>query len=89
LPAARQLVEQALASDRKTYGDDHPKVATHRHDLAMLLRGLGDLPAARQLVEQALASALKRSSSAATIASGTPGRSTPSPPARATSARSS
>ena len=35
LPAARVLLEQALASDRKTYGDDHPEVATDRNNLAL------------------------------------------------------
>lgn len=53
------LFEQALASDRKTYGDDHPRVATERrNNLAVLLQDLGKLPAARLLFEQALATLL-------------------------------
>ncbi|TMQ27352.1 MAG: tetratricopeptide repeat protein, partial [Deltaproteobacteria bacterium] len=59
LPTARVLLEQAFASDRKTYGDEHPRVATRRNDLALLLQDLGDLPAARVLFEQALASDCK------------------------------
>jgi tetratricopeptide (TPR) repeat protein len=56
LPRARSLFEQALAANRKRYGEDHPEVATSRVGLAGLLRQLGDLPAARVLYEQALAS---------------------------------
>lgn len=55
LPAARVRFEQALASDRKTYGDNHPMAAIRRNNLAALLQQLGELPAARVLFEQALA----------------------------------
>lgn len=47
LAAARSLLEQVLASDLKTFGEDHPTVATRRHNLAVVLKGLGELPAAR------------------------------------------
>jgi len=56
LQRSRSLFEQALASNLKTYGDNHPEVATSRASLAGLLRQLGDLPSARVLFEQALAS---------------------------------
>src|SRR5262249_50735596 len=59
LVAARQLFEQALASDLKTYGEDHPGVALRRNNLALVLKSLGELAAARQLLERALASDLK------------------------------
>jgi tetratricopeptide repeat protein len=52
-------VEQALASDLKTYGEAHANVAIRRHNLSAVLRDIGDLPAALQLFEQALASDLK------------------------------
>ena len=58
LPAARQLVERALASTVKTYGEDHPEVATVRSNLSYVLHDLGKLSAARQLLEQVLASVL-------------------------------
>jgi tetratricopeptide (TPR) repeat protein len=59
LPRARSLFEQALTSNLKTYGGDHPEVASSRSNLAGLLRQLGDLPRARNLFEQALTSNLK------------------------------
>jgi hypothetical protein len=40
LPAARQLLERALASDLKTYGEDHPNIATFRNNLAAVLQDL-------------------------------------------------
>jgi len=51
LAAARQLLEQALASALRTYGEDHPDVATFRNNLARVLHNLSELPAARQLLE--------------------------------------
>ena len=59
LPAARDLLEQALASGLENLGEDHPDVATSRSNLAVVLKDLGDLPAARELLEQALASDLE------------------------------
>ncbi|MFH1036178.1 MAG: FxSxx-COOH system tetratricopeptide repeat protein, partial [Pseudomonadota bacterium] len=56
---AKGLYERALASDLKTYGPDHPEVATDRNNLGILLQGLSELPAAREQLELALASDLK------------------------------
>jgi tetratricopeptide (TPR) repeat protein len=56
LPAARALLEQALAYYVEVFGNDHPEAAVARNNLAVVLRDLGDLPAARILFEQALAS---------------------------------
>jgi hypothetical protein len=42
LAAACQLLEQALASALKTYGEDHPAVATVRHNLALVRQALGE-----------------------------------------------
>jgi hypothetical protein len=35
-------LEQALASDLKTYGEDHPAVARVRHNLALVRQALGE-----------------------------------------------
>jgi tetratricopeptide (TPR) repeat protein len=56
LSAAHVLCEEALASDCKIYGDDHPTVAARRNNLARMLHDLGELQAARVLYEQVLAS---------------------------------
>ncbi|MBI4798484.1 MAG: toll/interleukin-1 receptor domain-containing protein [Desulfarculus sp.] len=52
---AKALYERSLASNIKTYGPDHPEVATLRNNLGLVLRDLGDLPAAREQYELALA----------------------------------
>ncbi|MEM7248859.1 MAG: tetratricopeptide repeat protein, partial [Acidobacteriota bacterium] len=54
LPRAKELLEQALESDLKNLGEDHPNVATRRSNLALVLKDLGDLPRAKELLEQAL-----------------------------------
>jgi tetratricopeptide (TPR) repeat protein len=59
LPRAKELMEQALASDLGRLGTDHPAVATSRSNLALVLLDLGDLPQARELLEQALTSDVK------------------------------
>lgn len=51
--------EQALASDIKTYGDEHPKVATERSNLGEVWRQKGALENAIHCHELALASDLK------------------------------
>ena len=53
--SAKGLYERALAVDEKTYGPDHPTVATRVNNLGMVLRVLGDLEAARNHFERALA----------------------------------
>jgi Tetratricopeptide repeat len=44
--AARLLLEQALASDLKTYGEGHARVARVRHNLALVRQDLGEPAAA-------------------------------------------
>ena len=51
--------EQALASDLKTYGEDHPQVATYRNNLGLAWDSLGQYEKAIDYFEQALASDLK------------------------------
>jgi tetratricopeptide (TPR) repeat protein len=52
---AKDLLEAAVASDLKNFGDDHRAVAKGRANLAMVHRELGDLERARELMEAALA----------------------------------
>jgi len=52
-PAASAL-SQALKLDQKQVGDDHPKYATHRANLAAVQEALGDLSAAREGYEHAV-----------------------------------
>jgi tetratricopeptide (TPR) repeat protein len=52
---ARPLAERALAIDETSYGPEHPKVATSRNNLALILKDLGDPTEARKLMERALA----------------------------------
>ena len=56
---AFNLYQQALTSDLKTYGEDHPKVATRRNNLAVVYESLGRYEEAVVLYQQALASDLK------------------------------
>ncbi|MCP4491635.1 MAG: tetratricopeptide repeat protein, partial [Gammaproteobacteria bacterium] len=51
--------EQALASDLKTYGEDHPSVAIYRNNLGLAWKALGKYDVAIKYYEQALASDLK------------------------------
>ena len=51
--------EQALASDLKTYGEDHPNVALRRNNLGGAYKDLGEYRKAIRYYEQALASDLK------------------------------
>lgn len=55
LRRARELLEQALASDLKNLGEDHPSVATRRFNLAMIMEDSDDYDAARRVFAQALA----------------------------------
>jgi len=56
--AAKTYHEQALASDLNAYGEDHPRVATHRNNLGGAWRALGEYKEAIGYYEQALASDL-------------------------------
>jgi serine/threonine protein kinase/Tfp pilus assembly protein PilF len=51
---AQPLLEQALASGRKAFGPDHPRVAQTLHDLGVLLAEKGDSAAAAESLEEAL-----------------------------------
>jgi len=55
LPGARPYLEQALAIQRATLGEQHPTTATGLNNLGVLLQDMGDLPGARLYLEQALA----------------------------------
>jgi tetratricopeptide (TPR) repeat protein len=57
--AAKDYYEQALASDLKTYGEDHSTVAKDRNNLGSAWQALGDYQKAIVYLEQALASDLK------------------------------
>ena len=52
-PSRREQVAGAI--DEAAYGPDHSAVATDLHNLAAILRELGDLEGARPLQERALA----------------------------------
>jgi tetratricopeptide (TPR) repeat protein len=52
---ARRLFERALTIDEAAYGPDHPSVAEHVNNLALVLLDLGDLAGARRGFERALA----------------------------------
>ena len=56
---ARDLLEQALESDIKNFGEDHPSTAISRSNLALVYQDLGDYENARDLLEQALESDIK------------------------------
>ena len=51
---ARAAYERALAIDEKSFGPDHPNVATDVNNLGMVLQDLGDLVGARAAFERAL-----------------------------------
>ncbi|MCP5245203.1 MAG: tetratricopeptide repeat protein [Burkholderiales bacterium] len=56
---AIKYFEQVLASFLKTYGEDHPSVATSRNNLGMAWKTLGEYEKAIGYYERALASFLK------------------------------
>ncbi len=56
---AKDYYEQALASDLKSFGEDHPNVARDRNNLGEAWRQLGHYQKAIGYYEQALASDLK------------------------------
>lgn len=52
---AKEVLERLLTLDEKTYGQDHPEVATDLNNLGSLLRVMGDLDGAKAMLERALA----------------------------------
>ncbi|MBK8338332.1 MAG: tetratricopeptide repeat protein [Sterolibacteriaceae bacterium] len=52
---AEPLMRRALAIDQASFGDDHPKVATHLNNLAGLLQDTNRLAEAEPLMRRALA----------------------------------
>lgn len=52
---AEPLMRRALAIDEKSYGTEHPKVATHVNNLAQLLQDTNRLSEAEPLMRRALA----------------------------------
>jgi serine/threonine protein kinase/Tfp pilus assembly protein PilF len=52
---AKQTYERALDVDRRILGDDHPRVATHLHNLAVVAQNMGDLRQAEALYRDAIA----------------------------------
>jgi len=53
---AKQTYERALAIDRDILGNDHPRVASHLHNLAIVAQNMGDLKRAEALYREAIAS---------------------------------
>jgi serine/threonine protein kinase/Tfp pilus assembly protein PilF len=51
---AKQTYERALAIDRRVLGDDHPRVAMHLHNLAVVAQNMGDLRSAEGLYRDAI-----------------------------------
>jgi eukaryotic-like serine/threonine-protein kinase len=51
---ARQTYQRALAVDRRVLGDDHPRVAMHLHNLAVVAQNMGDLKLAEMLYHDAI-----------------------------------
>ena len=51
---AKATYERALDIDRRLLGDDHPRVAVHLHNLAIVTENLGDLKAAESLFIDAI-----------------------------------
>jgi eukaryotic-like serine/threonine-protein kinase len=53
---AKQMYERALGIDRRVLGDEHPRVASHLHNLAIVAQNMGDLKRAESLYRDAIAS---------------------------------
>jgi serine/threonine protein kinase/Tfp pilus assembly protein PilF len=53
---AKQTYERALSIDRRILGNDHPRVASHLHNLAVVAQNMGDLKRAESLYRDAIAS---------------------------------
>ncbi len=53
LEGAKELLQQALATDQQNYEPEHPKIATAQSNLALVLKALGDLEGAKDLSQQA------------------------------------
>jgi serine/threonine protein kinase/Tfp pilus assembly protein PilF len=51
---AKQTYERALEVDRRVLGDDHPRVAMHLHNLAVVAQNMGDLKLAESLYRDAI-----------------------------------
>jgi tetratricopeptide (TPR) repeat protein len=51
---ARNLMEKALASDRRNFGEDHPSTSIRFSNLATIYQDLGEYSQARDLMEKAL-----------------------------------
>ena len=51
---AKQTYERALEVDRRVLGDDHPRVAMHLHNLAVVAQNMGDLKLAEELYVDAI-----------------------------------
>ncbi len=51
---SQNLFRRALDSDEKTYGSDHPEVATTLNNLGNVLREQGQLDEAKNLFQRAL-----------------------------------
>ncbi|MCD4746243.1 MAG: tetratricopeptide repeat protein, partial [Bacteroidales bacterium] len=56
---ARDLLESALKSGLKNFGEKHPNVAVRQSNLALVYQDLGDYEKARDLLESALKSDIK------------------------------
>jgi serine/threonine protein kinase len=52
---ATQTYERALSIDRRILGSDHPRVASHLHNLAIVAQNMGDLKRAESLYRDAIA----------------------------------
>jgi eukaryotic-like serine/threonine-protein kinase len=51
---AKQTDERALDIDRRVLGDDHPRIATRLHNLAVIAQYMGDLRQAETLYREAI-----------------------------------
>ncbi len=56
---AAELLEKALTSNKRNYGEDHPTVAVSQSNLALVYQDLGKYETAAELLEKALASAIR------------------------------
>jgi serine/threonine protein kinase len=51
---AKQTYERALEIDRRVLGDDHPRIAMHLNDLAIVAQNIGDLKLAETLFRDSI-----------------------------------